>query len=614
MANQDYFWFDVSPDSIGKVGMRYITQQDIKLTLAKFIINPYNRTILSKIPNMIRDIEENTHDDFTGDERQAWSNAKMKQFQTFIRNAYDSLMEEDIQSLVNTHAKDWHGLEDFIGQWIDKGEIVHQGLGPEWKLKHMLGKNSRRDFIGYQYKIGRTDLSAKQKKLSDNKRKFTSDEFFGFNPKEDGVLSYIDVDFQKASDAPKNKMGFIKVKFKVNHSNGKVPRRIFEEAGFSKIVIKDDPAGFGGSIREGNYSQGWNYSTDNTASSKFDSKETAGMFGVSDSTKWQFIDSDAVWSGADDKISDTKREARKTTERRAIGPIKQKIQDKIDGILYSTRGGKQKARNRINRDKRIPELQKKKMINEINKRTYKGKILTQKEADKLIAPLKEELANVGYREGRKEQGALRDKKQKAALKEQYTFEIRNNADLDKLEEIFNRAYDPKSAADVGAMQATHFYDEDGMKNLIEDWMESGELYEDYLDKVMPIGVKSPWRLLEINIELTFKAENISGNKIMIESKGIVKGKKMISKEALLKPTTMRSKKAVDSSYIQLPVRTNRQNKYAGSVKDTDKDKGVNEARMFLAKRMKGNIIDIVEAAKEIGLNLKVNFPDESPEE
>lgn len=605
MANQDYFWFDVQADSVGKVGMRYLTQNDIKLTLGHFIVNPYNRTILSKVPNHIRDIEQNTHDDFVGDERQAWSNAKMKQFQTFIRNAFESLMEEDIQSLVNLYAKNWNGLEDFIAKRYNKGEVTNEGLSPEWKLKHVMDKNSRRDLIGYQYSIGRSDKSSAQKKLSDDTRRYTSEEFFGLNPKNDSVVGFVDVEF-KAPTSSKKVYGDIIVKFKIDHTNGVVSKKIFKDAGFSKFVLKDNPADYGGSIREGNYSQGWNHETLDRQLGQYDSKETAGLFGVSDSSKWTYIDSDSVWSGQDDKIGDKKRELREREIGRTLSPVKQKIQDDINSILYATRGGKQKARNRINRDKRIPENQKRQMIKDINERSYNGKILTQKEADELIAPLKEKLENTQFREERKVQGAKRDKEAKQALNDNYTLELRSNDDIEKLKEIFIRAYDPKSAAEMGPMQATSFEDEEGVRDLIEDWMESGELYDDYLVKVMDSNIRNPWKLMEYSITLTLKEELISGNKIMIPSKGIVKGTKMVSQEALLKPAQMESqKRRGESSYIQLPKRTKGQTKYAASVKDTQKDEGVNDARLFLVKRMKGNIEDIIEAAQEIGLNLTI---------
>ena len=596
MANQDYFWFDVQADSIGKVGMRYLTQNDIKLTLGHFIVNPYNRTILSKVPNHIRDIEENTYDDFVGDDRQAWSNAKMKQFQTFIRNAFDSLMEEDIQSLVNLYAKNWNGLEDFIAKRYDKGEVTNEGLSPEWKLKHVMDKNSRRDLIGYQYSIGRSDKSSAQKKLSDDTRRY---------PKNDSVVGFIDVEFKKPTSS-KKVYGDIVVKFKVDHTNGVVSKKIFKDAGFSKFVLKDNPADYGGSIREGNYSQGWNHETLDRQLGQYDSKETAGMFGVSDSTKWTYIDSDSVWSGQDDKIGDKKRKLRERQIGRTLAPVKQKIQDEINSILYATRGGKTKAINRVKKDTRIKPYDKEKKIKDIKERTYKGKILTQKEADELIAPLKEKLENTQFREERKVQGVKRDKAAKQSLNDNYTLELRNNDDIEKLKEIFIRAYDPKSAAEMGPMQATSFEDEEGVRDLIEDWMESGELYDDYLVKVMDSNIRSPWKLMEYSITLTLKEELISGNKIMIPSKGVVKGAKMVSQEALLKPAQMQSqRRRGESSYIQLPKRTKGQTKYAASVKDTEKDEGVNDARLFLVKRMKGNIEDIIEAAEEIGLNLTI---------
>ena len=246
------------------------------------------------------------------------------------------------------------------------------------------------------------------------------------------------------------------------------------------------------------------------------------------------------------------------------------------------------------------------MIKDINERSYNGKILTQKEADELIAPLKEKLENTQFREERKVQGAKRDKEAKQALNDNYTLELRSNDDIEKLKEIFIRAYAPNSAAEMGPTQATSFEDEEGVRDLIEDWMESGELYDDYLVKVMDSNIRNPWKLMEYSITLTLKEELISGNKIMIPSKGIVKGTKMVSQEALLKPAQMESqKRRGESSYIQLPKRTKGQTKYAASVKDTQKDEGVNDARLFLVKRMKGNIEDIIEAAQEIGLNLTI---------
>lgn len=53
--------------------------------------------------------------------------------------------------------------------------------------------------------------------------------FFGLKPRDDAVLSSINVKYTDAG---------IDVKFTVDQTSGKIPRKIFEDAGFKKSFLR----------------------------------------------------------------------------------------------------------------------------------------------------------------------------------------------------------------------------------------------------------------------------------------------------------------------------------------------------------------------------------------
>jgi hypothetical protein len=282
MTNQDYLWFEVTPDEIGNVKMRNLTRGDVESTLGHYIINPLNRSILKSVPNMIRDVEENARELAIPREQDVWNDDKESLFKGMVEDSYDSLMATDMQTLVQKYADEWKAINDL-------GEI-----DSSLKLEDLLNKNEARKFVGFQYAIGETDYSSKQKKLSDDNYILSNKELFGLSPRDDSILSYINVKFNKPKET--EEFGKIIVNFTLDHSNGTVSRKIFEDAGFTKWGLKTDPGSYGGSIRQGNYSLGWNYNPSPISSSKLEGSKA--------------FDPDSIWYGD----SQSKEKARRKYE------------------------------------------------------------------------------------------------------------------------------------------------------------------------------------------------------------------------------------------------------------------------------------------------------------
>ena len=294
--SQDYMWFDIDANKkIGKKQLRVLNQIYIEDTLINYLINPLNRTILNDVPNMIENIEQHTIRATPSDDAQdKWNEDKEGTFIHMLEEAYKNLMNDPLESLVETYIPNmenlgknpkrgtyWEKLEDFKGEKhytnpeTEEIELLEgTGISSTLKLGDLLDKTEAKKFIGEQISIGsgRGKYKSKlQKKLRNGTRKFNPKELYGLNPRDDSVLSFISVEFLKedkpyddskdAKPKPAN-YGIIRVKFSIDHTNGTVSKKIFEKAGLTKWATEDDPSGYGKSIREGGYSQGWRFMND----------------------------------------------------------------------------------------------------------------------------------------------------------------------------------------------------------------------------------------------------------------------------------------------------------------------------------------------------------------
>ena len=129
--SQDYMWFDIDANKkIGKKQLRVLNQIYIEDTLINYLINPLNRTILNDVPNMIENIEQHTIRATPSDDAQdKWNEDKEGTFIHMLEEAYKNLMNDPLESLVETYIPNmenlgknpkrgtyWEKLEDFKGE------------------------------------------------------------------------------------------------------------------------------------------------------------------------------------------------------------------------------------------------------------------------------------------------------------------------------------------------------------------------------------------------------------------------------------------------------------------------------------------------------------------
>lgn len=535
MTNQDYLWFVVTPDEIGNVKMRNLTRGDVESTLGHYIINPLNRSILKSVPNMIRNVEENARELAIPREQDVWNDDKESLFKGMVEDSYDSLMATDMQTLIQKYISDKPTEEGGWKSIHDLGEI-----GSSLKLEDLLNKNEARKFVGFQYAIGETDYSSKQKKLSNYDYVLNNKELFGLSPRDDSILSYINVKFNKPKEA--EEFGKIIVNFTLDHSNGTVSRKIFEDAGFTKWGLKTDPGSYGGSIREGNYSLGWNHNPSPITAAKLEGSKA--------------FDPDAISYGE----GKTKEKARKEYGEIEIGRERTRIEEQI----------------------RL-----------VNNRAKEYATITDDEANKLIESFKNKIEGLKLSPTRQVLGFKSTRDTLQSYVEDFTITI-TKADSEELKSIFNKAYDPTTSGEL-MMETRQTYDEEGIRDLFEKWIKDGTLY-DYLKTKVEI---SPWRLMKYKIKFTLERDRLGGTKLELPSHGTVEAVKEVSKEKLGKPAKMESRK--QSKYIHLPV--SRTRGAASRIEDTKEKEGINEARQYLLDKVLVRVKKLKSAALAIDLNL-----------
>ena len=213
MVNNEFYWYEI--DDTNKVGNQVIIPlelSDVKKAIGLYLVNPIERSKIKDLDKLIRNIDRNTKVNMiSDDDNEKWSDDKMGFFREDLLNpAYQDIMNSRLKELLQTYVpneekRKWESFEDFKTTDIDS----------KLTLGDLLDSNEEKEFIGETIVVGRSDKSTTQKKLLDNERMLTNDEFFGLKPRDDAVLSSINVKYTDAG---------IDVKFTVDQTSGKIPR------------------------------------------------------------------------------------------------------------------------------------------------------------------------------------------------------------------------------------------------------------------------------------------------------------------------------------------------------------------------------------------------------
>ena len=225
-----YFWPEIGTKGIGSTeDMTLITEERLRMSFIQFIINPYNRTNSDKIPESLRNLESNhkTH----ALSNNEWDDEKESHFQNMAKDAYSSVMKSDLDGLVDEYLMGVTWLKDLFSKdfpsFYFEDEDKEEEILKKITVEDFKDPTKVKEFIGESQELGETDLSGAQQDIIDNRRSMTKDEFFK------GWDKNISVNY--------NKGNFIEVKFTVDHSNGKIGKKIINEAWPSaKIALETD--------------------------------------------------------------------------------------------------------------------------------------------------------------------------------------------------------------------------------------------------------------------------------------------------------------------------------------------------------------------------------------
>lgn len=228
-----YFWPEIETKGISsKEDMRTITEEKLRETFIHFIINPYNRTNSDKIPESLRNLEENhkTH----ALSNNEWDDEKESNFQNMAKDAYSSVMKSDLDGLVDEYLMGVTWLKDLFSKdfpsFYFEDEDKEEEILKKITVEDFKEPRKVKEFIGESQELGETDLSGAQQDIIDNRRSMTQKEFFDSKAFNDNIR----VNYDKANN-------LIEVGFTVDHSNGSIGKKIINEAWPSaKIALESD--------------------------------------------------------------------------------------------------------------------------------------------------------------------------------------------------------------------------------------------------------------------------------------------------------------------------------------------------------------------------------------
>lgn len=603
MVNTNYYWYETDNNKIGNKVITPLNQTIVKDVLGIYLISPIERKAVKHLPQLISKIENNTKMNMiTHDENEKWSDDKMGEFKRFLETGYTELMNMRLEEAINTYVpqeekRSWkkgEALSDFIGEKY-RGSKKIEGTGlPQVKekeklrdmtLKDLLSSSNRDLFIGRTTKVGRSPEAKAQKKLDANMRKFTNEEFFDEDNLSGIKVTYVD---KKKS---RNKEG-INVSFTVDQTDGKHQRKIFEDAGYSKIIFKDDPTSYGLSIRD-KWSPNWD---DTSAEGEFYQSKEGGKF-----------DPISIWTGDSDQKETKRQEYIEELESEGYSNKKRAL-ERLSGI-----GG------------RVGPLQKKlaklkeqfKNLGSTDKEMYGLRLRTGKDKENLQNEIKDLEEFLDYVE--KYHPKVWEGERTFAQERKYIEKLPSKVPQ---KYMTDRAVEAQGAAsfftdEKRSIQLTkanidtiteswstfvnhEIGDTSPIRELVKELISNGEIY----DLIGPRANNSPWYLHRSSITLILHPKNIKNNKMYVPSIGKVETTKMVSKEALDQPAQMQSLR--QRKNIALPV-TRRTGQGATQMmqdpKGASEKLGINAARKYWVRKFITYHNKLKEAANTIGVSL-----------
>ena len=596
MVNSDYYWYEI--DNTNKVGNQAIIPLNmsiIKNSIAIYLVNPIEKNKIKDLPKLVQNIERNTTSNMvTDDKNELWSDDKMGEFTNWLEDAYEEVMDSRLNLLIETYIPNeekrrWDSFDDFIGEKFFKGtgKVEGTGIPDNLTLRDLLDSDKELEFIGETISVGRSDKSTTQKELLAKKRMLDNGEFFGLNPRDDSVLSSVTV---KYSD------NGITATFEVDQTSGKIPKGIFEDAGFKKVVFKDDPTSYGGSIRD-KYSPNWNDMTDE---SKFSQGKDQGRF-----------DPLSIWVGD----SKQKEESRKEYSDKLIRQFvewKNKslemlsgLKGRIDRPKKDLERLKQQLKNMgSNEEERYgislplqtekPEDTKESIREQIkdleeflyyikmnHKNLWEGK-RTFAEERKYISKLKGEIG-AKYIEGQAQQVA--------ASKGKFESDRVIPLGADEIE-IVKESWDTFKDQEI--------QDKTPIRKLVEEFIKDGRMLKYLKGRVN----RNAWFLHRTTVTLNIHPDNLKGMELYIPSKGKVDTTKMVSEELLTQPAQMQAQR--QRKHANLPVSRKAgggATKVMQNPQTATEKMGINAARKWWFRKFNIRHNKLKNAARTINANL-----------
>ena len=613
MVNSNYYWLEIDNNKIGNAQVMPISQTIVRDVLGVYLTSPIERSAIKKLPTIVRDIERLTRQNSTThDESQIWSKDKEGQFQNFLKDGYNELMGMRLEEIITKYIpqeekRNWGKgltLADFIGEKHTKGKKI-EGTGlpkvkdkgseelRELKLGDLLSKTNREIFTGKKTKIGRTKEAKAQRELDTNMRKFTNKEFF-----DEDNLSRITVKY--VGKPNRTKLG-INVTFTVDQTSGEYQRKIFKEAGYNKIVFKDDPTSYGLSIRD-KWSPNWD---DTSAEGELFQSKRDGKF-----------DPISIWTGSSEDKEKKRKEHIEQLESQG-NTQQEKALNVLAGISgrYSTLEKRlEKLKKELENEdspKRDPmyglRIQSPKPKEGESKRTLKEQVDDLEEFLEYIRNYHPKVFN-GERTFAQERKYIEKLKGKGVTGQYITGRgaeaqaaISHFKDEKRSIQVTKDDIEIIDTAWKDFNQEHQFEDKASIVELINKWIDNGELYDLLAGRIN----NSPWYLHTSRVTLILNPSNVKGNQMYIPSIGKVTTTKMVSKEALDQPAQMQSLR--QRKNIALPV-TRKTGQGATQVmqdpKGATEKLGINSARRWwLRKIFMTSHNKLESAANEIGVSL-----------
>ena len=578
MVNNEFYWYEI--DDTNKVGNQVIIPlelSDVKKAIGLYLVNPIERSKIKDLDKLIRNIERNTKVNMiSDDDNEKWSDDKMGFFREDLLNpAYQDIMNSRLKELLQTYVpneekRKWESFEDFKTTDIDS----------KLTLGDLLDSNEEKEFIGETIVVGRSDKSTTQKKLLDNERMLTNDEFFGLKPRDDAVLSSINVKYTDAG---------IDVKFTVDQTSGKIPRKIFEDAGFKKVVFKDDPTSYGGSIRD-KYSPNWN---DMTTESTFSQSRDQGTF-----------DPLSIWVGEGKRKQKSREEYTEKLEGR-FKEWKDKALEMLAGLKGRIDGPK----------KKLEQLKEElKTAGSTKENMYGVELGTKRDKDigKEIKDLEEFLNYIENNHKRLWEGNTTFSQERRRIKKltgkvlaeyisgqaQSVGSAKEGFQSDRVIELEN-----DEIATIKESWTTfkdeEIEDKNDIRKIVEEMIKDGRM----LQFLKGRSNRSPWFLHRSTITLIIHPDNLRGQGIYVPSKGKIDTTKMISKEILTQPAQMKTQR--QRKQANLPVSRRAGGGATKVTQDSETAKlGVNAARKWWFRKFNIRHNKLKRAAQSIGANLE----------